>query len=41
MGRLVADGLAKEWNVPVVVENKPGAGSAIGSAYVAQSKPDG
>jgi tripartite-type tricarboxylate transporter receptor subunit TctC len=41
MGRLIADGLAKEWGSSVVVENKPGAGSAIGTAYVAQAKPDG
>ncbi|MBS7706903.1 Bug family tripartite tricarboxylate transporter substrate binding protein [Chelatococcus asaccharovorans] len=41
IGRYLADGLAKLWSTPVVVENKPGAGSAIGSAHVAQSRPDG
>lgn len=41
IGRYLADNLAKRWNGTVVVENKPGAGSAIGSAYVAQSEPDG
>ena len=41
IGRYLADGLAKHWDATVVVENKPGAGSAIGSAYVARSKPDG
>lgn len=41
IGRYLADGLAQHWDATVVVENKPGAGSAIGSAYVAQAKPDG
>jgi tripartite-type tricarboxylate transporter receptor subunit TctC len=41
IGRYVADGLSKLWNKPVVVENRPGAGSAIGSAHVAQSPKDG
>jgi tripartite-type tricarboxylate transporter receptor subunit TctC len=30
-----------ELGAPVVIENKPGAGQAIGSDYVAKSKPDG
>lgn len=41
VGRYLADGLAAHWGKTVVVENKPGAGSAIGSAYVARAKPDG
>jgi tripartite-type tricarboxylate transporter receptor subunit TctC len=41
VGRYLADGLSKKWGQPVVVENKPGAGAAIGSAHVAKSKPDG
>lgn len=41
IGRYLADGLSKLWSTPVVVENRPGAGSAIGSAHVAQSRPDG
>jgi tripartite-type tricarboxylate transporter receptor subunit TctC len=41
IGRHLAEGLAKRWNVPVIVENRPGAGSATGTAYVARSKPDG
>jgi len=40
-GRVLADKLGKLWKQTIVVENKPGAGSAIGSAHVAQSKPDG
>ena len=41
IGRYLADGLGQKFGVPVVVENVPGAGSAIGSARVAQSDPDG
>lgn len=41
VGRYLADGLAAEWGATVVVENKPGAGSAIGSAHVARAEPDG
>ncbi|ETF03006.1 twin-arginine translocation pathway signal [Advenella kashmirensis W13003] len=39
--RLIAQGLSRQLNQPVVVENKPGAGGIIGSALVAKSKPDG
>jgi tripartite-type tricarboxylate transporter receptor subunit TctC len=41
IGRYLAENLAKHWDSTVVVENKPGAGSAIGSAYVAQAEPNG
>ena len=40
-GRLIAEKLQAKWEQPVVVENKPGAGSTIGSAMVAQAEPDG
>ena len=39
--RIVADGLKKHLNVPVVVDNRPGAGGGIGAAAVKQSRPDG
>jgi len=41
LGRLMAEGMSRELNVPVVVENRTGAGGTIGVSYVARSKPDG
>ncbi|MFC7706312.1 Bug family tripartite tricarboxylate transporter substrate binding protein [Plastorhodobacter daqingensis] len=41
IGRYLADGLSRHWENPVIVENRPGAGSSIGAAYVARSEPDG
>jgi tripartite-type tricarboxylate transporter receptor subunit TctC len=41
VGRVVAAGLSKAWNQPVVVENKPGAGSNLGAEFVSHAKPDG
>lgn len=40
-GRVIAEKLQAKWGQPVIVENKPGAGSTIGSALVAQADPDG
>jgi tripartite-type tricarboxylate transporter receptor subunit TctC len=41
LGRFLADRLGKLWNQPVIVENRSGGGSSIGSSYVAKSPPDG
>jgi tripartite-type tricarboxylate transporter receptor subunit TctC len=39
--RVLAEDMAKELGVAVVVENKPGAGTTIASDAVAKAKPDG
>src|SRR3546814_3425260 len=41
LARLVADHMSKEFGESFVIENKPGAGGNIGTAYVVNSKPDG
>ena len=39
--RFLATELQSQWGQPVVIENKPGAGTTVGAAYVAASKADG
>jgi tripartite-type tricarboxylate transporter receptor subunit TctC len=39
--RTLAEELSKIWKQQVIVEDKPGAGTTIGAAYVANSPPDG
>src|SRR3954468_23780083 len=39
--RFLAAELQKQWGKPVIIENKPGAGTTIGAAFVATQKPDG
>ncbi len=41
VARQLAKQLTAQWGQPVVIENKPGAGTAIGAAYVAKQRPDG
>lgn len=41
ISRLVGDGMSHELGQPVIVENKPGAGTTIGMDHVAKSAPDG
>ena len=41
VGRLIAQKLQDIWQQPVIIEYKPGAGTAIGADFVAKSAPDG
>ena len=41
VGRLLADKLGKQLTQPVVVENRPGSGTLIGTDAVAKAAPDG
>ena len=41
LARPITDRLSARWKVPVVLENKPGANTAIGTDTVAKSAPDG
>jgi tripartite-type tricarboxylate transporter receptor subunit TctC len=41
VGRTVAQELSKDWGQPVIVDNRPGAGTTVGAALVARATPDG
>jgi tripartite-type tricarboxylate transporter receptor subunit TctC len=41
LARIVSQKLSEAWGVPVVVENRPGGGTLIGSEAVAKAPPDG
>jgi tripartite-type tricarboxylate transporter receptor subunit TctC len=41
IARAAAEGVSRRLGQPIVIENKPGAGAAIGADYVAKSRPDG
>ncbi|MFM8257613.1 MAG: Bug family tripartite tricarboxylate transporter substrate binding protein [Polynucleobacter sp.] len=41
VARIVAEGVSKQLGQPVIVENKPGAGSVLGADFVAKSPSDG
>lgn len=40
-GRAIGERISKVLNQPVIIDNKGGAGGAIGSSFVAKAKPDG
>ena len=40
-GRAIGERLSRVLNQPVIIDNKGGAGGAIGSTFVARAKPDG
>ena len=39
--RMIAEKLSHRWMRPVIIENRPGAGSTIAAAYVARAPADG
>jgi tripartite-type tricarboxylate transporter receptor subunit TctC len=41
MARPLANELAHQWNTPVIIDNKPGAGTTLGAAFVAAAQADG
>jgi tripartite-type tricarboxylate transporter receptor subunit TctC len=41
LGRFFASYMAKQWNSPVVAENKAGSGGQIATDYAAKAQPDG
>ena len=41
IGRVIADALGAKLGQTVLVENRPGAGTMVGSTYVVKAKPDG
>jgi tripartite-type tricarboxylate transporter receptor subunit TctC len=41
VGRLLAGKMQEIWKQPVIVENKPGAGTVLATDFVAKSPPDG
>jgi tripartite-type tricarboxylate transporter receptor subunit TctC len=41
IARVAADGVASRLKQPIIIENRPGAGTMVGAEYVARSKPDG
>ena len=41
IARIIAERISKTWGQPVLVVNKPGAGTILGTETVARAKPDG
>jgi tripartite-type tricarboxylate transporter receptor subunit TctC len=41
LAREIGHSISADWGQPVVIENRPGAGGAIGTTEVARSAPDG
>lgn len=39
--RMIAERLSKQWGQPVLIDNKPGASTRVGSEIVARAAPDG
>jgi tripartite-type tricarboxylate transporter receptor subunit TctC len=41
LGRIIGPKLSEQLGQPVVIENRPGGGSHVGTDYVAKARPDG
>jgi tripartite-type tricarboxylate transporter receptor subunit TctC len=41
LSRVIAQKMSEDWGQPVVIENRPGADTAIGAVQVAKAPPDG
>jgi tripartite-type tricarboxylate transporter receptor subunit TctC len=41
VGRVIADVVSQALKQPVIIDNRPGAGGAVGAAFVTRAKPDG
>lgn len=41
VARMIAEDFGERWDVDVVVDNRPGGGTVVGTDYVAKSDPDG
>ena len=41
VGRIIGQRLSEMWSLPVVIDNRPGAGSTVGTDIVAKAVPDG
>lgn len=41
LARVLANGLSEVLQKPIIVENRPGAGGRVGTAFVAKAAPDG
>ena len=41
LGRAVAQKLGDAWGQPIVIDNRPGANTAVAAAHVAKAPPDG
>src|SRR5207344_2310839 len=39
--RIIAQRMSEDWKQPVVIDNRPGANTAIGAQAVARAEPDG
>src|SRR4030081_622354 len=41
LARVIGQRMGEDWGQPVVIENRPGANTAIGAQQVARAAPDG